>query len=268
MQEVEAIYEKNYGKPPAIFNVQLGRISHENDTEDISTDVDPVAYNPAHSKKWNKEVDNQAIAIENQMKIEENTRISEERARERAAQLEAERKAEAKREAEEKARQAKKEVKKVEQKKSRQTVDFAELYKNVDEKDVTMLQTSGDYEKHTEYYNSLVEAKEKEIADEMEKDQKEENQKKLEEAIAHAQAEDKPIIAPTQERRHINPSVDLNEMYEGVKLVQLNSQFTHETDPDDIVPDNAQVYQEKKEEEKPDDTIKVDFSGAKFTEDY
>ena len=70
------------------------------------------------------------------------------------------------------------------------------------------------------------------------------------------------------ERRHPNPSIDFEEMYDGVKLVQLNSKFSHDTDPDDIVPDNAQIYEEKKEEEKPDESIKVDFSGSKFTEDY
>ena len=67
LAEVEAAYQKQYGKPMSIYNVQLdeSRISHENDTEDIATDVDPSNFNPTHSKRWNKEVDKQALAIEN-----------------------------------------------------------------------------------------------------------------------------------------------------------------------------------------------------------
>jgi len=83
-EEVNAIYEKQYGKlPVSTSNVQLSAtgISHEYDTEDIATNVDPITYNQHHSKKWNAEVDKQALAIENQIKIEENTKISEERAK-------------------------------------------------------------------------------------------------------------------------------------------------------------------------------------------
>lgn len=83
-------------KPESVDNVQLDstRIVHENDTEDIATDVDPNTFNKHHSKKWNAQVDKEALAIENQIKIEENTRISEERAVQQAAQKVVEEKAE------------------------------------------------------------------------------------------------------------------------------------------------------------------------------
>jgi len=144
-------------------------------------------------------------------------------------------------------------------KKSHQTVDFAELYK-----DISMVQL-GDYQHHSQYYEALVDAKEKEIQNEMDNEKKVLNQKLLEKTMAQS---GKVVTPGSTERRHPNPSVDFDEMYEGVKLVQLNSEFTHDNDPDDIVADNAAVYQEKKDDVKDDTLMRVDFQGEKFTEDY
>jgi hypothetical protein len=66
----------------------------------------------------------------------------------------------------------------------------------------------------------------------------------------------------------MNPSVNFNEMYEGIndkELLQLR--FNHEEDPEDVVTDE-QIYAEKKKEEKKNEFEKHDFNGDKFTEIY
>ena len=84
-------------------------------------------------------------------------------------------------------------IKKVEIKKSHSTIDFAELYKDI--KDTTLVQMNRPYEKHSQYYNSLVDAKEAEIEKEIKDEEKAENQKKLEEAIAASQKKGEKIPA-------------------------------------------------------------------------
>lgn len=46
--------------------------SHENDTDDISEDVNPLMYDQHHSKIWNDVVNKKALELEQTMKIEEN----------------------------------------------------------------------------------------------------------------------------------------------------------------------------------------------------
>jgi len=58
--------------------VQLGyeRIPHENDTDDVQTEGTDMQYNHRHSKEWNEEVNKKAMEIENEIKIEENIKVS------------------------------------------------------------------------------------------------------------------------------------------------------------------------------------------------
>lgn len=82
--------------------VQLNyeRIPHERDTDDVLTDSQDFQYNQRHSKSWNDEVNKKAMEIENEIKIEENMKISQKKAEEdakRKAQEEKVRKAEEKR---------------------------------------------------------------------------------------------------------------------------------------------------------------------------
>lgn len=80
---------------------RLSNIPHENDTDDVSTDIGmDFLYNPKHSKEWNIEVNKRAEEIENEIKIEENLKLSQRKAQEDAkkkAEFEKIRKAEARR---------------------------------------------------------------------------------------------------------------------------------------------------------------------------
>jgi hypothetical protein len=60
------------------------RIPHENDTDDVALDNLDFGYNKRHSKEWNKAVNKQAEEMENEMKIQENTKIAEKKAKEDA----------------------------------------------------------------------------------------------------------------------------------------------------------------------------------------
>ena len=59
------------------MNVQLGytHIPHAEDTEDI-VDEDAKTYDHHHSKEWNALVEKKEEELENEMKIEENMKIS------------------------------------------------------------------------------------------------------------------------------------------------------------------------------------------------
>lgn len=68
-----------------------------------------------------------------------------------------------------------------------------------------------------------------------------------------------------QLKTYNNPSVDLNEMYEGMN-VQLSD---HEDDTDDVVPEmNIEVQQKVESAMKLDENIKQDFGGSQYTENY
>lgn len=64
-------------------NIQLSynHISHETDTEDIADDVNPSNYDAHHSKAWNDAVEKKALELENEMKIEENMKLSQKKAK-------------------------------------------------------------------------------------------------------------------------------------------------------------------------------------------
>jgi hypothetical protein len=78
-------------------NLQLSynHISHAEDTEDIADDVGPSNYDLHHSKAWNEAVDKKAQELENEMKIEDNMKISQKKAKEDAKKKAAEAKVKA-----------------------------------------------------------------------------------------------------------------------------------------------------------------------------
>lgn len=69
---------------------QSGMMPHEDDTEDMALDQSPAAYDYHHSKQWNDQVNKKAVQIENEMKIEENTKIAKKKSAEMAKQKAAE----------------------------------------------------------------------------------------------------------------------------------------------------------------------------------
>lgn len=80
--------------------IDYERIPHERDTDDVLTDNQDFQYNHRHSSAWNDEVNKKAMEIENEIKIEENMKLSQKKAEEDAkvkAQQEKVRKAEEKR---------------------------------------------------------------------------------------------------------------------------------------------------------------------------
>lgn len=60
-------------------------IPHENDTDDIALDVSPNNYDMHHSKAWNEKVNERALEIEREMKIQENMELAQKKAKEEAA---------------------------------------------------------------------------------------------------------------------------------------------------------------------------------------
>lgn len=50
---------------------------HEDDTEDISIDQNPSTYDKHHSKTWNKQVNQKALAIEADIREQEEKEESE-----------------------------------------------------------------------------------------------------------------------------------------------------------------------------------------------
>ena len=64
-------------------NLQLSynHVSHETDTEDIADDVNPSNYDAHHSKAWNDAVEKKALELENEMKIEDNMKLSQKKAK-------------------------------------------------------------------------------------------------------------------------------------------------------------------------------------------
>ena len=57
---------------------------HGEDTDDIVEELSPESFDAKHSKEWNKAVEKQALAIENQIKLEENMVESAKKAKEDA----------------------------------------------------------------------------------------------------------------------------------------------------------------------------------------
>lgn len=57
---------------------------HDDDTDDISLDQNPSTYDKHHSKMWNKKVNQQALAIEADIKQQEDKEEAEREAYEAA----------------------------------------------------------------------------------------------------------------------------------------------------------------------------------------
>lgn len=126
--EVQAIMDKQAQEDSMKIQIgQTGFIPHEDDTEDMALDQSPAAYDYHHSKAWNDQVNKKAQQIENEMKIEENTKIAKKKAAEMAKQRAAEERVKA-------AALAKKKAQERANEGSHgrfQTVDFAELYAGI-----------------------------------------------------------------------------------------------------------------------------------------
>ena len=117
------------------------------------------------------------------------------------------------------------------------------------------------YEHHSKFWNEQVRAAEEKLDKEM---------KAEDEADANPNPRHSQILAqgmtPVDNYVHQpNPSINLNEMYEGVSLVQLED---HENDEDDIVPELNEAVQAPASFASKQEGKKTDFAGAKFEEVY
>lgn len=202
------------------MNVQLGymHIPHADDTEDI-TDEDTKTYDHHHSKEWNALVDKKADELENEMKIEENMKISAKKAAEEAKRKAIEDKAKMEAEKRKKAQElAQNKNKKVKV----QTVDFNDIYSGITPDEIT-LQTDSrlGYETHSKHWNEEVEKQ----ADELEKTiaAEDEAEKKTGQvygttdgltAEKFQSAEEREAEEETKHHRTIN----MGELYDGMAL--------------------------------------------------
>ena len=136
----------------ALVQLDENRIPHENDTDDVALDNLDFGYNKRHSKEWNKAVNKQAEEMENEMKIQENMKIAEKKAKE-----EAKKKAE-----QDRIKQAEERRKKLEEEQrqralgkgpNKKTIDLGELYGGIN--DIEMLQLESNvgagYERHSKF---------------------------------------------------------------------------------------------------------------------
>lgn len=64
-----------------LLQTSYNHISHSDDTEDIADTVNPSNYDVHHSKEWNNAVELKALELENEMKIEDNMKISKKKAK-------------------------------------------------------------------------------------------------------------------------------------------------------------------------------------------
>lgn len=95
--EIQLIMDQQKLEDATNLQLSYNHISHADDTEDIADEVGPSNYDLHHSKAWNEAVDKKAQELENEMKIEENMKISKKKAKEDAKKkaIEAKAKAEA-----------------------------------------------------------------------------------------------------------------------------------------------------------------------------
>lgn len=135
---------------------------------------------------------------------------------------------------------------------AKKTIDLAEVY------DKMAVQTG--YEHHSKFWKEQVKAAEEKLEKEMKADDDAEFAKLHHTGEILAQG-----MTPVDTYvHHPNPSINLNEMYEGVTFLQLTD---HDNDEDDIVPElnenvRAPVALAAK---KP---AKKDFAGSEFEEVY
>lgn len=142
-----------------LVQIDYERIPHERDTDDVLTDGQDFQYNQRHSKAWNDEVNKKAMEIENEIKIEENVKLSQKKAEEdakRKAQEEKVRKAEEKRKRLEQ-EQREKALKKDQE--NKRTIDLGQLYGGID--NVEAVQLDAEYDRHSRFMQGLIDNTEK-----------------------------------------------------------------------------------------------------------
>jgi len=202
------------------MNVQLGytHIPHADDTEDIIDD-DEKSYDHHHSKEWNALVDQKSQELENEMKIEENTKIAAKKAAEeakrKAIEEKAKQEAEKRKKAQELAQQKTKKVKV-------QTVDFNDIYSGITPDEIT-LQTDAkiNYELHSRMWNEMVDQQ----TAELEKTLKESDEADLKNQKVYgttdALTEEKfksQQEREAEEQSHHHKTIDMGELYDGMAL--------------------------------------------------
>jgi len=79
----------------SLLQIDSNRIAHEGDTDDIADEVNPSNYDSHHSKQWNDAVESKALELENEMKIEDNMKVSKKQAKKDAVKKAAEAKVKA-----------------------------------------------------------------------------------------------------------------------------------------------------------------------------
>jgi hypothetical protein len=145
------------------------RIPHENDTDDVETANVDFGYNHMHSKAWNQEVNKKAEELENEIKIQENLKISQKKAQE-DAKVKAEQ--ERIRKAEERRKQLEEEQKKraLGSGPNHKTINLGELYGGIE--DIDMVQLSSKYERHSKFFQHEMDVAQAEM-DKQDKDEAE-----------------------------------------------------------------------------------------------
>lgn len=150
--EIQAIMDKQAQEDSMKVQIdQTGFMPHEDDTEDMALDQSPAAYDYHHSKQWNDQVNRKAVQIENEMKIEENTKIAKKKAAELAKQKAAEDRIKAAALAKKKAAESVPKVNKF------QTVDFSELYSGIPAQENVMTEDFefSPYEHHSKFVQKV-----------------------------------------------------------------------------------------------------------------
>jgi len=196
------------------MNVQLDymHIPHADDTEDI-TDEDTKSYDRNHSKEWNALVDKRADDLENEMKIEENTKIAKKKAAEEAKRKAIEDKA--KMEAE-KRKQAQDLANKKTVKERVQTVDFNDIYTGIHPEDIGDVQLG--YELHSKFWNKEVDEQAAALEKTMQETETAEERNKQEgttDALINEKVKTQAEVDADKEPAH-HKTVDMEELYNGM----------------------------------------------------
>jgi len=134
---------------------EMVQIPHETDTDDIAfSEGEDYTYNHQHSKLWNEAVNRKAQEIENALKIEENMKLSQIKAKEAAARRAQEERVRAAEEARKLAEQERM-GKRATQIKAQATVDLSELYGNMvpETENIQLRGIDKLSELHSKFYN-------------------------------------------------------------------------------------------------------------------
>lgn len=207
------------------------RIPHENDTDDVSLDNLDFQYNHKHSKAWNEEVNKRAEQIENEMKIEENMKLSQKKA-------EADAKKKAQEEKIRKAEQKRKQLEEEQKQKAlgngpnKKTIDLGELYGGIE-----MVQLDADYARHSRFMqhelDQAAEAQEKQDRDDAEnelfglyktKEERAADQAQIQKTIDHAELYDNITLQTGESRPYEKHHQDWEEQVE-VEAQKLEKQM-------------------------------------------